>query len=81
MSGRLSKEPGSELFGASVFFPKLTGAHRLKLICFRNFGLKMVDIFVGPGKKQFRMHKELLCSRVPYFKKMFREGGLIESVD
>jgi len=41
----------------------------------------MIDIFNSPGKEQFRIHKELLCSRVPYFEKMFRDGGFIESVD
>jgi hypothetical protein len=41
----------------------------------------MVDIFVGPDKQRFHVYKKLLCSRVPYFEKMFQEGGFIESVD
>ncbi|TVY56447.1 hypothetical protein LSUE1_G009731 [Lachnellula suecica] len=37
-------------------------------------GIEMVDIFVGPSKTQFRVHKALLCSRSPYFKGMFESG-------
>jgi len=47
-------------------------------IC-RNFGVDMVDIYVGPTERRFHIHKDLLCSRVPYFEKMFKEGGFIES--
>jgi hypothetical protein len=38
----------------------------------------MVDIFVGPTKQQFRVHKALICSRSDYFKKMF-DSGFIEA--
>lgn len=31
----------------------------------------MVDIYVGPSKKLFRLYKAKLCSRIPYFDKMF----------
>lgn len=34
----------------------------------------MVDIFVGPEKQLFRLHKQVLCERVPYFDKMFNGG-------
>ncbi|TVY82148.1 hypothetical protein LSUE1_G002238 [Lachnellula suecica] len=34
-------------------------------------GIDMVDIFVGPEKKQFRIHKAFLCSRIDFFHKMF----------
>lgn len=34
----------------------------------------MVKISVGPEKQLFRVHKELLCSRSPYFKAMFTSG-------
>jgi len=30
-----------------------------------------VDIYVGPEKKLFRVHKSFLCRRIPYFDKMF----------
>jgi hypothetical protein len=38
----------------------------------------MVDLHVGPTKKLFRVHKTLLCKKIPYFKKMFN-GGFKES--
>ncbi|KAH8687274.1 hypothetical protein BGZ60DRAFT_5201 [Tricladium varicosporioides] len=46
----------------------------------RDLGLELVDIHVGPLPKptHFRIHKHLLCSRVPYFAKMFN-SGFIES--
>ena len=31
----------------------------------------MVDIYVGPSKKRFRLYKAKLCTRIPYFDKMF----------
>ena len=36
----------------------------------------MVDIYVGAGaqKKQFHIHKALLCAKIPYFDKMFNSG-------
>lgn len=36
----------------------------------------MVDIYVGTGaqKKQFHIHKALLCAKIPYFDKMFNSG-------
>lgn len=37
----------------------------------RQFGNELVDLFVGPQKYLFRVHKERLCS-IPYFKKMFK---------
>jgi hypothetical protein len=42
------------------------------------FGIEMVDLFVGPTKQQFRVHKALLCSRVEYFRQMF-DSGFIEA--
>ncbi|CAG8979576.1 hypothetical protein HYALB_00010777 [Hymenoscyphus albidus] len=40
------------------------------------FGVQMVDLFIGPTKQQFRVHKTLLCNRVEYFHKMFSSGFL-----
>jgi len=37
----------------------------------------MVQILVGPDKKPFTMHKELLCNTAPYFRAAF-EGHFIE---
>ncbi|KAF7956580.1 hypothetical protein EAE96_003914 [Botrytis aclada] len=34
----------------------------------------MVDIRVGEELELFRVHKSLLCTRVPYFNKMFNSG-------
>lgn len=34
-------------------------------------GADMVDLYVGPEEEHFRVHKEKLCSRIPYFEKMF----------
>jgi len=31
----------------------------------------MVDIYVGPSKKRFQLYKAKLCTRIPYFDKMF----------
>ncbi|TVY30925.1 hypothetical protein LHYA1_G000752 [Lachnellula hyalina] len=43
-------------------------------------GIGMVDILVGPEQKAFRVHKHLLCTKVPYFHKMFN-GGFKEASD
>lgn len=42
-----------------------------KLIVSRLVGTEMVDIYVGSGKEHFRVHKGLLCKKIPYFDKMF----------
>ncbi len=39
---------------------------------------EMVDVFVGPERKQFHLHKDLLCDRSSYFQKAF-EGDFKES--
>lgn len=31
----------------------------------------MVDLYVGPNREHFQVHEELLCSKIPYFKKCF----------
>ena len=40
----------------------------------------MVDLFVGPEKKLFRVHKSFLCNKIPYFDKMFN-GGFKEAIE
>ena len=35
-------------------------------------GTEMVDLYVGPSKEHFRVHKTLLCAKIPYFYKMFK---------
>jgi hypothetical protein len=40
----------------------------------------MVDIYVGPSKQNFPLHKHLLCTKVPYFRKMF-ESTFKEGVE
>jgi hypothetical protein len=34
--------------------------------------MEMVDLYIGPNKVHFCVHKELLCDKIPYFDKMFR---------
>jgi BTB/POZ domain len=34
----------------------------------------MVDLYVGPQKDRFHVHKEVLCKKIPYFEKMFKAG-------
>jgi len=34
----------------------------------------MVDIFVGPKRKKYHVHKELLCNRSEHFRAMFQGG-------
>ncbi|CCD46189.1 hypothetical protein BofuT4_P117390.1 [Botrytis cinerea T4] len=41
---------------------------------------EMVDLIVGPEKALFRVHKSFLCSKIPYFEKMFN-GGFKEAKD
>ena len=41
-------------------------------------GTEMVDLYVGPDKEHFRVHKAVLCSEIPYFDKMFN-GGFSEA--
>lgn len=36
-----------------------------------SLGVEMVDIYVGPSSRHFHLHKTVLCSKVPYFHKMF----------
>ncbi|KAF7944762.1 uncharacterized protein EAE97_005395 [Botrytis byssoidea] len=37
-------------------------------------GLEIVEIYVGPQKKLFRVHRGILCDKVPYLRKMFSSG-------
>jgi hypothetical protein len=38
----------------------------------------MVDLYVGPSKHRFHAHRDILCSKAPYFVKMF-SGGFAEA--
>ncbi|KAF4626405.1 hypothetical protein G7Y89_g11754 [Cudoniella acicularis] len=42
------------------------------------FGTEMVKLYVGPQKHLFRVHKKVLCEKIPYFRSMF-EGGFKEA--
>lgn len=47
-------------------------------------GSDIVDIYVGPLRKHFEVHEELLCQDVPVFNTMFKSGfmeGLKKSAD
>jgi hypothetical protein len=48
-------------------------------IC-RLMGTEMVNLYVGPQKDQFHVHKEILCKKIPYFEKMFK-GGFKEATE
>jgi hypothetical protein len=34
-------------------------------------GTEMVNLYVGPQRDRFHVHKEVLCSKIPYFEKSF----------
>ena len=36
-----------------------------------NLGNKMVTIYVGPKRKEFKIHKKLICGSADYFEKAF----------
>jgi len=40
----------------------------------------MIDIYVGPTKKLFRVHKAIFCEKIPYFDKMF-SGGFKDALE
>ncbi|PQE23545.1 BTB POZ domain-containing protein [Rutstroemia sp. NJR-2017a BVV2] len=42
----------------------------------QRFGFEIVDLHVGPASKGklFKVHKKLLCDKIPYFSKMFMSG-------
>lgn len=40
----------------------------------------MVDLYIGKEKKHQRVHKGLLCQKIPYFAKMF-QGGFKEATE
>jgi hypothetical protein len=42
--------------------------------------MEVVELSVGPGKKIFRVHKAILCDKLPYFAKMFN-GSFKEGQD
>ncbi|TVY35863.1 Kelch repeat and BTB domain-containing protein [Lachnellula occidentalis] len=43
-------------------------------------GTEIVELFIGKEKKLLRVHKALLCQKVPYFAKMF-QGGFKEAAE
>ena len=53
---------------------------RSELIPSSGIGIEMVEIYVGQSKKLFRLYKAKLCSRIPYFDKMFN-GNFKEASD
>jgi hypothetical protein len=40
----------------------------------RTLGTEIVAIYVGPKRKEFSVHKKLICSRSEYFSKAFKDG-------
>lgn len=44
---------------------------QLEVTSSSGMGTEMVHIYVGPSKKLYRLHKANLCTRIPYFDKMF----------
>lgn len=63
-------EPSFEEYvdAASTFFI------RGRLTALRLMGANTVDLYVGSAEKLFRVHKGILCNKVPYFDKMFRRS-------
>ncbi|KAF7931560.1 uncharacterized protein EAE98_004296 [Botrytis deweyae] len=43
-----------------------------------NIGIETVDLYVGPNRTHYRVHKNILCTKIPYFNKMFN-GGFSEA--
>jgi hypothetical protein len=43
-------------------------------------GDDLVNLYVGPTKEHFYVHKDKLCAKVPYFDKMFK-GGFLEAAN
>jgi hypothetical protein len=42
-------------------------------------GNDMVNIYVGPEKEHFHVQRAAICGKIPYFEKMFKDGGFAES--
>ncbi|TEY69492.1 hypothetical protein BOTCAL_0115g00120 [Botryotinia calthae] len=42
-------------------------------------GAEIVDLYVGEEKEHFRVHKTMLCTKIPYFEKMFKSGEFVGS--
>ncbi|KAF4627909.1 hypothetical protein G7Y89_g10249 [Cudoniella acicularis] len=62
----------------------LNGLIALLICSFDNInvslGTEMVELYVGPEKKHFHVHKNILCKKVPYPTKMF-ESGFKEEIE
>lgn len=58
---------------AAMFFNSLS-----KLTPHRALGSDIVTIYVGKERTKFSLHRQLLCSKVPYFDKAFN-GGFAEA--
>ncbi|KAF7886918.1 uncharacterized protein EAF02_003565 [Botrytis sinoallii] len=43
-----------------------------------NVGIETVDLYIGPTRTHYRVHKNILCTKIPYFNKMFN-GGFSEA--
>ncbi|TGO34767.1 hypothetical protein BHYA_0183g00190 [Botrytis hyacinthi] len=43
-----------------------------------NVGIETVDLYVGSTRTHYRVHKHILCTKIPYFNKMFN-GGFSEA--
>ncbi|TVY81681.1 hypothetical protein LSUE1_G006000 [Lachnellula suecica] len=63
-----------------VAVPAVSAAATIPPIIPLTLGTEMVDLFVGPQKTLLRVHKVLLCQKIPYFAKMF-QGGFKEATD
>lgn len=57
--------------GSYVLFLNTIGTW-LHLTCYRLLTIELVDVFVGPKRKTFRLHEHLLCDRSDYFKATFQ---------
>ena len=65
-----------QLFGMSA---DIAYDQRTQLTVIRFMGDCMVDIYVGEGRKKFRLHRNLLCKRSDYFQACF--GGQFKEAE
>ncbi len=66
-----SREPHSRSMPFRKYVVRIAKCEVVKLILCSEMGSEMVDIYVGPEEEPFRVHKQKLCRRIPYFDKMF----------
>lgn len=69
-------------YGKYVITLQLSNLHKMIASWNSTLGTDLVTIHVGSGhsKRTFCVHKNLICNKIDYFKKMF-EGGFKEGIE